>query len=228
MTYFAMVHGRIDALYNWLDKTGGKKKRLQPHFSGGLRAVDLKTSKKTKIGDSSQSFGYTVPSLKSDMRGLSGLFGAAHLLFDEFKPFPRLQSRCEERIGKDSIHGGWAGVAPDSPFSRLSTPDEVLDDDILAAVLHLLRFLNELCLPRSMAHNCGLAHGLSGCDAEDYLADTGVGDFGNCSRAVGEDADSSEQGVGSAEPAVAGPGDLLIRRAALDLVDELGGETITA
>jgi hypothetical protein len=53
MAYFAMVHGRIDALYNWLDKTGGKKTRLQPHFSGGLRAVDLKTSKKTKIGDSS-------------------------------------------------------------------------------------------------------------------------------------------------------------------------------
>jgi hypothetical protein len=42
MAYFAMVHGRIDALYNWLDKTGGKKTRLQPHFSGGLRAADLK------------------------------------------------------------------------------------------------------------------------------------------------------------------------------------------
>jgi hypothetical protein len=35
-----------------------------------------------------------------------------------------------------------------------------------------------------VAHKCGLAHGLSGCDAEDYLADTGVGDFGDCSRAV--------------------------------------------
>lgn len=159
------------------------------------------------------------------MGALSRLF--AHRGFHGLPSFHHGQTWLEEWIGIDDIHGGRVRVTPDPPSRWLSIPDNLLDDDIFAAVLHLLRLLNALCR-FTTAHDRGLAHGLSGCHAEDNLADTGVGDFGDLSRTVCENADSPEESVGLAEPADTAPGNLLIRWAALDLVDEFVGETVTA
>lgn len=77
------------------------------------------------------------------MGALSRLF--AHGGFHGLPPFHHGQTGLEEWVGLDDIHGGRVRVAPDPPPRWLSIPDNLLDDDIFAAVLHLLRLLNALC-----------------------------------------------------------------------------------
>lgn len=68
-------------------------------------------------------------------------------------------------------------------------PDELLDHDILQAVL-LLGGGNDLV--RGVASGDGLGHGLSGRQTHDDLADSGVGHVGDLDGAVCHDACAAE------------------------------------
>lgn len=69
-------------------------------------------------------------------------------------------------------------------------PDELLDHDVLHAVLFLGSSGDDVL--RGIAADGGLGHGLSGSEAHDHLANTGVGHIGDLDGAVCHDAGAAK------------------------------------
>lgn len=99
------------------------------------------------------------------------------------------QTRGKGRIGVQGLHIGLVGGTPDLPVRVLAVPDELLDHDVLQAVLLLGGGDNLL---RGGAPSDSLGHGLSGSQAHDNLADSGVGHVGDLDGAVCHDACAAE------------------------------------
>lgn len=114
--------------------------------------------------------------------------------------------------------------APDTPGS-LSLPAELLDNDILVAILLLSRGRNQFL---GSAIDGGLLDGLPRSYADDELADTGVLALGEGSCAVCHDAGATEEGAWSAQPADEVPCDGRALWASFDLGDEVSCETVAA
>lgn len=117
------------------------------------------------------------------------------------------------------MHIGFPGRTPDLPVGVLAVPDELLDDDVLDAVLYLGGGDD---LVGGVSANSGLGHGLSGSQADDDLADTGVWHVGDFDGAVCHDACAAELVADQI------PGHLFVGGAALDLAGEFLGELLAA
>jgi hypothetical protein len=107
----------------------------------------------------------------------------AHGFLDHFHTLQGRQARHEVGVGLSCVEGSRVGRAPDSPALVQVVPAEVLDDNVLHAVLFLRGDRNNLgvgstvlCLGRS----CGLA----ACDAHDNLTDAGFREIGDGCCAV--------------------------------------------
>jgi len=113
------------------------------------------------------------------------------------------------------VQGSRFGGAPDSPTLVLVVPAEVLDDNVLHAVLFLRGDRNNLGVV-SPGLFFGCSRGLSACDAHDQLTDAGFREVGDGCCAVRDDAESNEVGAWLAQVFQKFPGHFFISWAAFD------------
>lgn len=94
----------------------------------------------------------------------------------------------------DSIDGSRLCMAPDLPPGGFSHPGDVLDDDVLCAIL-FLGFGGRVAGARDLGLGCGLSTG----NAQYNLADAGVWEVGDFCCSIGENAHAGEEGGWCAE-----------------------------
>lgn len=129
------------------------------------------------------------------------------------------QPRRKHGIGVQILDGGRLGMAPNAPVLLLAEPAQLLEDEVLGAVLLLcggdgLELLGEGLAGGGAGAGRGgfgddahLLGGLAAGDAHDDLSHARVWDFGDLRRTVCEDAHAGEQRGRGAVVLVQGPGD---------------------
>lgn len=129
------------------------------------------------------------------------------------------------------IHGRRFRLAPDTPWLFLSVPHLLLNHDIFGAIL-LLRFQGRFIRSSLQIASCtpfeeglDVFCGLTTCDEDDYLSDTGLGKLGNYRRAIRNDVHTGEKRRGVPFILVQGPRNSLVARTSGDPREQGARET---
>lgn len=158
-------------------------------------------------------------------RMLTGLFLSSHRLLHGLHAVCQAHATGEEGT-LQVFHGRGGSVTPDAPLVFLTGPAELLDDKVFGAVL-LLGVVGHgsAVSGGTVGRRLGRALRLTAGDAQDDLANSGVGDFGDLSRTIRHDANTGEIGARGANVTVQVPSDTLALGTGSDAGAQLVGKT---
>lgn len=155
---------------------------------------------------------------------MTGLFLSSHRLPHSLHTVRQAHAAGEEGT-LQVLHSRGGSVTPDAPLVFLAGPAELLNDKVFGAVLLLGvvghgRAIGWGTVGRRLRRALRLAAG----DAQDDLANSGVGDFGNLSRTIRHNANTGEVGARRTNVTVQVPSDTLTLGTSSDAGAQLVGK----
>lgn len=150
-----------------------------------------------------------------------------HLVLDGLETLRSGQSRSEGCV-LQIVDGRGRSMTPNTPRLFQTGPSHLLEYHVFRAVLLLGRRVgiggDGRPLTLVLRLHLDFSGGLTAGNAHDDLTNSGVGQFGDLRRAVGDDPQAGEESAGSAVVLFQGPGDLFIPGTVVDARAEAVGE----